>query len=192
MIPVTNLRNGTCFSDECNLYQVLTYEHVKMGRGSATIRVKIKNLKSGATTIKSFISGAKVREAIPEKRDLQYLYSNETVKQSNNRTYVFMDPVTFEQFEISEEKIRDQAAFLQEGMTVKIMFYQNEPLTIQLPIKMPFKIKETESGYKGNSATNIFKDAILENGLKLKVPLFVQIGDQIVVDTRTGVYVERV
>lgn len=185
MIPVTNLKNGTCFTDSGSLFQVLTYEHVKMGRGSATIRVKIKNLKSQATTIKSFISGAKVDEATLEKRDLQYLYSNGT-------TYIFMDPGTFEQVEMSEEKIGDQAAFLQDGMTVKIMFYQNEPLTIELPIKMEFKIKETEPGYKGNSATNIFKDATLKNGLKIKVPLFVKTGDRIVVDTRTAEYVERV
>ena len=185
MIPVTNLRNGTYFTDEGNLYQVLTYEHIKVGRGSATIRVKIKNLKSGSTTIKSFISGAKVDEATLEKKDLQYLYRQA-------ETFVFMDPVTFEQVEMDEEKIGDQASFLQDGMTARILLYQNEALGIELPIKMQFKIKETEPGYKGNSATNIFKDATLESGLKLKVPLFVETGDKIVVDTRTGVYVERV
>lgn len=184
MIPVTNLRTGACFTDGKDLFLVLTYEHVKMGRGTATIRVKVKNLKSGATTEKSFISGAKVEEASLSKKEMQYLY-----KATN---FVFMDPQTFEQVELSAEKIEEAASYLQEGMMVKILFYQDEPLTLELPIKMEFDVAETEPGIRGNSATNIFKDAILSNGLKIKVPLFVKLGDRILVDTRTGEYEERV
>lgn len=184
MIPVTNLRTGACFTDGKDLFLVLTYEHVKMGRGTATIRVKVKNLKSGATTEKSFISGAKVEEASLAKKEMQYLY-----KATN---FVFMDPQTFEQVELSAEKIADAVPYLQEGMTVKILFHQEEPLTLELPIKMEFTVAETEPGIRGNSATNIFKDAVLSNGLKIKVPLFVKLGDRILVDTRTGEYEERV
>lgn len=184
MIPVTNLRAGACFSEDNNLYQVLNYEHVKLGRGTANIKLRTKNLRTGAITEKTFISGARVEEAVLEKRDAQYLY-----KISN---YVFMDPTTFEQFELSGEKIGDRGIYLKEGMTVKILFYQDEPLAIELPIKMEFAVVETEPGYRGNSATNIFKEAILENGLKIKVPLFVNINDKILLDTRTGEYIARV
>lgn len=190
MIPVTNLRNGACFAEDNNLYQVLNYEFVKLGRGTATIKLKTKNLRTGTTTDRTFISGARVQEAALEKKDVQYLYSN---KQSGSgTTYAFMNPITFEQFELTSAKIGEQAVYLQEGMIVKIIFYQDEPLTIDLPIKMEFKIAETEPGYRGNSATNIFKDAILENGLKIKVPLFVNINDKVLVDTRNDEYVERV
>jgi len=184
MIPVTNLRAGTCFLDGDNLYQVLTYEHIKLGRGTATIKLKIKNLKSKIIVEKTFISGAKVEEAVLEKKEAQYLYSNSGV-------FVFMNLKTFEQFELSADKIGEQRVFLQEGMMVKILFYENEPLAVELPIKMEFTVAETEPGFRGNSVTNLFKDAILENGLKIKVPLFINIGDRVVVDTRTGEYVER-
>lgn len=193
MISVTNLRSGTCFTDGKDLFQVLSYEHTKLGRGTANIKVKIKNLKSGAVLEKTFISGAKVQEAALEKKEARYLYSNVAMKQSSHgTTYVFMDPKTFEQFELAEDKIGEITHFLKEGSGYKILFYQEEPLTVELPIKMEFMVSETEPGYRGNSATNIFKEAILENGLKVKVPLFVKIGDQVLVDTRTGDYQERV
>lgn len=192
MIPVTNLRAGTCFTDGKDLFQVLSYEHVKLGRGTANIKIKVKNLKTGATTEKTFVSGARVEETVLEKREAQYLYNNLTMQQFNNGTYIFMDPKTFEQFELGGEKIGEQGPFLKEGMTLKILFYKNEPLTIELPIKMDFVVAETGPGIRGNSATNIFKEAILENGLKVKVPLFVKIGERIIIDTRSGEYVERV
>lgn len=185
MIPVTNLRAGACFTEENNLFQVLNYEFVKLGRGTATIKTKIKNLRSGSIVEKVFISGAKVQEANLDKKEVQYLYKNGT-------NYVFMEPNTFEQFELPAGKIGEQAAYLKDGISVKVLFYQDEPLTIELPIKMEFTVAETEPGYRGNSATNIFKDAILENGVKIKVPLFVNMGEKIIVDTRTNEYVQRV
>ncbi len=185
MIPVTNLRAGACFSDNKDIYQVLTYEHTKMGRGTATIRVKIKNLRSGSTTEKSFISGAKVQEAILERKDTQYLY------QDKNKLFFFMDPLTFEQFELDQTKVSDAAPYLKEGATVKILIFNGEPLSLEIPIKMDFLVSETGPEIRGNSATNIFKEAVLENGLKLTVPLFVKIGDRVRVDTRTGEYEER-
>ncbi len=185
MIPVTNLRTGACFTEDGNLFQVLNYEFVKLGRGTATIKTKVKNLRSGSTTEKVFISGAKVQEANLDKKEVQYLYKNGT-------NFVFMDPNTFEQFELQAQKIGEQAAYLTDGINVKIMFYEAEPLAVELPIKMEFAIAETEPGYRGNSATNIFKDAVLKNGIKVKVPLFVEIGEKILVDTRTNEYVQRV
>jgi elongation factor P len=184
MITVTNLRAGACFIEGKDIFQVLSYEHVKLGRGTANIKVKVKNLRSGSTIERTFISGARVQEAILEKREAQFLYRTDN--------FIFMDPLSFEQFELAEEKIGQAAPFLKEGMIIKILFYQEEPLATELPIKMEFTVSETDAGFRGNSATNIFKDALLENGLKVRVPLFVKIGDRVLIDTRTSEYVERI
>lgn len=184
MIVVTELRAGTIFEESGNLLQVLSYEHIKMGRGSANIKVKVKNLRTGATTEKSFINGAKVNDVIVFKRDLQYLY-----KDINNA--YFMNPQTFEQVEIPLKLIENDIYYLKDGENVNISFLGNEPLSVNLPPKMVFVVNETASGVKGNSATNVFKEALLENGLKVKVPLFVKDGDKVRIDTRTGAYTEK-
>lgn len=183
MISVTDLRSGTIFEDEGQIYQVLSYEHIKMGRGSATIKVKVKNLKSGAITQKGFINGAKVNSVNTAKREYQFLYKN-------GENAYFMDPVSFEQISVSLQKIPEQH-FLKEGKCFSINFLEDEPLIINFPPKMEFEVKETGPSIRGNSATNIYKDAILENGFKTKVPLFVKNGDLIRVDTRSGEYTER-
>ncbi|MBI3384719.1 elongation factor P [Candidatus Gottesmanbacteria bacterium] len=199
MISVTDLRSGATFTEEGQIFKVLKYEHTKMGRGTATIKVKIKNLKTGSTTEKSFISGARVQETNLEKKEVQYLYSEGRGPASpaggskvEDRKYIFMDPRTFEQFTIFGTRISDEAKFLQDGINVQVMFWNGEPLSIELPIKMDFKVVVCDPGVKGNSATNIYKDATLENGLRLKVPLFIQEGQAVRIDTRTGEYVERV
>jgi len=194
MISATDLRSGVTFSDGKDIFQVLSYEHIKLGRGTANIKVKVKNLKTGAITEKSFISGAKVEEASVEKKETQYLYNNNKsqIGKSKSQNFVFMDRVSFEQFELTEDGVGEAAPFLKEGMEVKILFWQGIPLSVELPIKMGFKVKDTGPVIRGNSAVNIYKEAILENGLKLKVPLFIKVDDTILVDTRTGVYVERV
>ncbi len=185
MISVTDLRAGSAFIEDGNLMKVLKYEHVKMGRGTATIKVKVKNMRSGSTTEKSFISGARVQEASLNKKELQYLYKEKS-------DYVFMDPISYEQYTLKSEIPGDDVNYLQEGGNVQILFYDDEPLAIEVPIKMDFKVTETDPGVKGNSATNIYKDAVLANGMHVKVPLFVQEGDLIRIDTRTGDYAERV
>ncbi len=192
MISVTDLRSGATFSEDGQIFKVLKYEHTKMGRGTATIKVKIKNLKTGSIIEKSFISGARVQETTLEKRETQYLYAEGRGQKVEDRTYVFMDPRTFEQFTISGSRISEEAKFLQDGINVWVMFWNDEPLSIEIPIKMDFKVVECDPGVKGNSATNIYKDATLENGLVLKIPLFVQEGQTVRIDTRTGEYVERV
>lgn len=184
MISVTDLKAGTVFEDQGQIFQVLSYEHIKLGRGSATIKVKVKNVKTGSTTEKGFINGAKVNDIQIPKRQLQYLYKD------SDSAY-FMDPLTFEQIPVSLEKIEYEHQFLKEGDTYTVSFLKEEPLTINLPPKMDLEVAETEPGVKGNSATNIFKDAILENGLKTKVPLFIKVGDKVRIDTRTHSYTEK-
>lgn len=184
MIGVQELRAGVIFEENGNLLQVLSYEHIKMGRGSANIKVRVRNLRSGATTDKSFINTAKVNDVLVFKRDLQFLY-----KDSENA--YFMNPQTFEQVEISLKLVGSDVYYLKEGETVNISFLSQEALSVNLPPKMVFVVKETAAGVKGNSATNVFKDAILENGLKVKVPLFIKEGDRIRIDTRTGAYTEK-
>jgi len=184
MVPVNDLRSGATFIQGKDIFAVLSYEHVKMGRGNATIRLKIRNLRSGAIVEKSFISGSSVDPINLDKADAQYLYRS-------GSAYVFMDMVTFEQFEIPQRIVGEYGGFLTEGLAVKVLSYESEPLSLELPLKMEFIIKDTPPGVKGNSATNIWKDAVLETGKRVKVPLFVDTGDRIRVDTRTGEYVER-
>lgn len=192
MISVTDLRSGATFTEDGQIFKVLKYEHTKMGRGTATIKVKIKNLITGSTTEKSFISGARVQDTTLEKRETQFLYAEGGGLRIEDRKYIFMDPRTFEQFIILGSRISEEAKFLQEGINVQVMFWNNEPLSIEIPIKMDFKVIECDPGVKGNSVTNIYKDATLENGLHLKVPFFIQEGQAVRIDTRTGEYVERV
>ena len=184
MIGVQDLRAGTIFEDNGNLLQVLTYEHVKMGRGSATIRVKIRNLRSGSTVEKSFINTAKVNDVQVLKKDLQYLYKD------SDFAY-FMNPTTFDQVGIPLKIVGSDSYYLKEGESYNISFLKDEALSVNLPPKMVFTVSETAPGAKGNSATNVFKDAILENGLNVKVPMFIKEGDKVRVDTRSGAYTEK-
>lgn len=185
MIGVTELRSGTIFEDQGTLYQVLSYEHIKMGRGSANIKVKVKNIRNGATTEKSFINGARVHNVQVVKKDLQYLYKDEDAA-------IFMNPTTFEQILVSLKTLGDDVSYLKEGETYSLSFLEDEVLSLNLSPKMEFKVIETGPSLRGNSATNIFKDAILENNIKTKVPLFINTGDRIRIDTRTGSYSEKV
>lgn len=183
MIPVTNLRAGTIFEDRGEIFKVLNYEHVKVGRGSASVRVKVQNLKTGSITDKSFISNAKVQSARVDKQEYQYLYKD-------SESAIFMNPKTFEQVSIPL-KILSEHVFLKEGENFSINFLNDKPLSLNLPPKMELVVKDTGPGLRGNSATNIYKDAILENGLTIRVPLFIKTGDRIRVDTRTKEYTER-
>lgn len=184
MIGVQELRSGIIFEEDGNLLQVLSYEHIKMGRGSANIKVKVKNLRSGSTTDKSFINTAKVNDVSVFKKDVSYLY-----KDSENA--YFMNPQTFEQIEIPLKLIGSDVNYLKEGESINVSFLGEEALSINLSPKMIFEVIETAPGVKGNSATTAFKDAVLENGITLKVPPFIKIGDRIRVDTRTGTYTEK-
>jgi elongation factor P len=184
VIGVTELRAGTIFEENGSLLQVLSYEHIKMGRGSANIKVRVKNVRTGTTIDKSFINGAKVNDVQVLKKDLQYLYKDA-------EGAYFMNPQTFDQVSVLLKMIGSDAYYLKEGESYNISFLGDEALSINLPPKMVFAVSETADGTKGNSATNVFKEAILENGLTVKVPQFIKVGEKVRIDTRTGAYTEK-
>lgn len=185
MIPVTDLRAGKAFEVDGMPLIVIQYKHTKMGRGTASIKIKARNLKNGSIIEKTFISGAKVAPIETQLKKVQYLYQDED-------DFCFMDPKTFNQFSLSSDLLDGQEKFLKEGEEFKILFWDDKPLSLELLTSMIFKIKETSPGVKGSSAVNSFKPAVLDNGLSLNVPLFINIGDKVKVDTRTGQYMERV
>ena len=188
MILVNDLRSGTAFFDNGQAWVVIKFEAIKMGRGSSTIKVKVRNLKTGAIIEKSFINAEKVEEANTTKRPLQFLYRQD-------ETLFFMDPRTFEQLSLPLQLVDEQAKYLREGNTVIVVFLEEHdqtiPLSIELPMKMEFTVAETDPGVKGDSAVNIYKSAKLDNGMSVKVPLFISGGDKVVIDTRTGEYTSR-
>lgn len=184
MINVTDLRAGVTFQLNGVPYVVLKYAHNKIGRGSANVRIEMRNLRTGAVEEKTFMSGAKLDVAPTTKRRMQYLYNDE-------KSAVFMNPTTFEQVEIAKTIVGQEMKFLKEGQTVDILFWGDQALSILLPPKLTLKIAHADPGVKGNSATNVWKQVLLENGMQVKTPLFIKTGDSVVVDTRTGEYVER-
>ncbi len=184
-LNATELRTGTVFSEDGSLFQVVTYEHIKMGRGSGTIKVKVKNLRSGATVEKSFITGARVDQANVEKKRAQFLYKD-------GSEFNFMDPVSFEQFSLPEQVVGENAKYLQEGLELNLIVSEEEALGLELPNNLIYTIAETGPGERGNTVSNVYKEATLDNGLVVKVPMFMKVGEKVKVDTRTGQYVERV
>lgn len=184
MIDVNELRKGVTFELDNELFRVLEYEHHKPGRGKATIRIKAKNLRTGTTLEKSFISGDRVQEADLEYHNVQYLYSD-------GAYYHFMDEDTYEQPAISSETIGDAANYLTENLSIKLTFYQNEPLDIDLPITVDLEVVEAEVAVRGDTATGVNKKVTTETGLNVQVPNFIEVGDVIRVDTRSGTYITR-
>ncbi len=185
MLNANELRSGAVFTEDGQILQVLTYEHIKMGRGSGNIKVKVRNLRSGSVTEKSFITGARVEEANVEKKKAQYLYRD-------GDQFHFMDPASFEQFALSGSVVGDQGKYLQDGMEIILMVSDEEALGLELPNNIIYTISETGPGEKGNTVSNVFKEASLDNGMIVKVPMFMKVGDKVKIDTRTGQYVERV
>lgn len=185
MISVTELRAGTVFEEDGNLYVVISYEHIKMGRGSANIKVKVKNIRQGSTTEKGFTNGARVNNVQVFKRDVQYLYKD-------GESAYFMDPTSFEQILIPLDLIGTDGAYLKEGESFNVSFLDKEALALNLPPKMDFVVSEADPGVKGNTTSNIYKDATLDNGLRTRVPLFIKAGDKVRIDTRTGEYSQKV
>ncbi|MBI2011760.1 elongation factor P [Candidatus Daviesbacteria bacterium] len=194
MLNVNDLRNGAVFKESGNLFQVLTYEHIKMGRGSGTIKVKVKNLKTNSITEKSFITGAKVEEADVEKRKAQFLYKQSLPAEAgrDGENFYFMDNENFEQFPLSQGTLGDDFKYLKEGLEVALITGEGQALALELPNSIVYTISETGPEEKGNSVSNVYKEAVMDNGLIVKVPMFMKIGEKVKVDTRTGSYVERV
>lgn len=185
MIDVNDLRKGVTFELDNELFKVLEYEHHKPGRGKATIRVKARNLRTGTILEKTFISGDRVQDVRLEYHNVQYLYND-------GQLYHFMDLETFEQPAIPAEVIGDAAKYLKEGLEVKLTFYQNEPLDIDLPVTVDLDVVKAEVAVRGDTATGVTKKVTTETGLEVQVPNFVEEGDTIRVDTRTGAYLTRV
>ncbi|OGH12926.1 MAG: elongation factor P [Candidatus Levybacteria bacterium RIFCSPHIGHO2_01_FULL_40_10] len=183
MVSVNELRAGSTFEEDENIFKVLAFEHIKMGRGSANIKVKVINLRNGSTTEKGYTNGAFVSDIMLSKREYQFLYKD------GDSAY-FMDPATFDQKEVPLKSLSN-AIYLKEGETVSLQFFGDEALDLILPPKINLKVVDTAPGVKGNSASNVYKDATLENGITTRVPLFINNGDNIVVDTRDGSYTKR-
>ncbi len=184
MISVTELRAGTVFDDKGEYFLVLQYEHIKMGRGSGTVKVKVKNLTTGATIEKSFTTGARVNEAGLDRKKVQYLYRDE-------EGFHFMDTASYEQFSLGDRLVSDFAPYLREGLEVTLFAIGEDPMYIEIPKILEYRVTQTGGSARGNTVGAAQKDAVLENGLTVKVPLFIKSEEMIRVDTRTGQYVER-
>ena len=185
MIDVNTLRKGVTFELDDSLFKVLEYSHHKPGRGKATIKVKAVNLRTGTILEKSFISGDRVQEAQLDFHNVQYLYTDGDL-------YYFMDLETFEQSAIPTNIIADTANYLKENMEIKLTFYQGEPLDIEIPITVDLLVTQAEMAVRGDTATGVNKKVVTETGLEVQVPAFVNEGDTIRVDSRSGTYVTRV
>lgn len=185
MIGVQDLRKGTTYTEDNELWRVLDYQHIKAGRGNATIRVKVRNVRTGTTMEKTYPSGSRVQDVRLDHAEVQYLYHEGDL-------YTFMNMETFEQPILHKEMLGDAVNFLTDGMTVDLESYEGEPISVTLPTTVDLEVIETEPGFAGDTATNATKPAIVSTGYQVKVPLFVNIGDKIRIDTRTGEYVTRV
>lgn len=185
MLNVTDLKNGIYFKEDDVPYEVLKYEHIKMGRGTATVKVKVKNMINGSIVMKSYISGNRVEEAYLDEQHAAYQYRTGT-------DFVFKAEDEEEPIELPREKVGEQGKFLKKGMQVRILKYEEEPLSIGLPIKATYTVKEAPPDARGNSTTASYKEVIIDTNATVKAPMFIKEGDEIIVDTRTGEYVSRV
>ena len=185
MISAGDFRNGLTFEFEGNVYQVVEFQHVKPGKGAAFVRTKMKNVISGAVVERTFNPTEKVEQARIERKEMEYLYEH-------GGLYYFMDQETYEQTPLSEEQLGDALKFIMENMTVKILSYKGNVFAVEPPTNVELKVIETEPGVKGNTATNVTKPAKVESGAVITVPMFVNEGDVIRIDTRTGEYLARV
>ena len=180
-----DFRNGTTFEMDGNVFKVVEFQHVKPGKGSAFVRTKLKNVISGAVIEKTFNPSDKYAAAQIEKREMQYLYNDSDI-------YYFMDNETYEQLPLNKEQLGDSLKFLKENMNVKILSYKGNVFSVEPPMFVELEVTYTEPGFSGNTTTTSGKPAKLETGLEIQVPLFVNIGDVLKIDTRTCEYMERV
>ena len=185
MIDANKLRKGTTFEDSGDLYKVIDYSHQKMARGGATIKTKVINLRSGAITEKTFNSGEKVKDIRLDHEDVQYLYGD-------GNLYYFMNTETYEQPALSKEILADIIPYLVDGLVVKLSTYNGEALDVELPTTVEMEVIDAEPGYAGDTATGATKLVTVTSGLEVQTPLFINIGDVIRIDTRTGNYLTRV
>lgn len=184
MISTNDFRTGLTIELDGDVYQVVDFQHVKPGKGAAFVRSKIKNLRTGSVTDRTFNAGERVARARLDRREMQYLYTD-------GSNYNFMDTENYEQLEISAAQMGDTVKFLKEEMLIQVVFHDGKILGIDLPNTVELKVVETEPGIRGDTASGGNKPATLETGLVVTVPLFVEVGDILQVDTRSGEYLRR-
>jgi elongation factor P len=185
VISTADMRKGVVVEIDGHLFTVLDYQHIKVGRGSAQVRIKVRNVRSGATSEKTFQAGEKFPRVRLENRKVEYLY-----KEGDN--YYMMDQQTYDQFAMTPDQLGDTVLYLKENGELDVQFYGEEPVGVDLPITLEFEVSETDPGFRGDTTSGGTKPARLDTGLTIQVPLFVNTGDKIKVDTRTGTYLERV
>ena len=184
MKDVTDARKGTTFEMDGHLYSVIEYQHIKIGRGSATVRLKLRDIRAGHNTEKTFQSGDKLNDVQVLQRPAQYLYSDDDF-------YYFMDQDTFDQIPMNGDQLGDALNYLKEGMMIQLSTYEGDAIGLDLPLNVELEITETGPSFKGDTAQGGTKPAVMETGITVQVPMFLNTGDMIKVDTRTGTYVER-
>ncbi len=185
MVSAGDFRNGLTIEYEGNVFQVIEFQHVKPGKGAAFVRTKLKNIKNGGVVEKTFRPTEKCPQAHIERKEMQYLYNDGTF-------YVFMDVETYDQINLTDDQVGDTLKFVKENENVKILSHKNEVFALEPPLFVELEVTETEPGFKGDTSTGATKPAIVETGAQVAVPLFVEIGDVIKIDTRTGEYLSRV
>lgn len=184
MVSVNDFRTGLTIEVDGNIWQVMEFQHVKPGKGAAFVRSKLRNMRTGAIQDKTFRGGEKVNQAHIEKHNMQYLYANGDM-------HAFMDNDTFEQIELSTAQIEEELNYLQDNMQVEVLMYGEETLGIQLPNTVKLEVIETDPSIKGNTVSGGSKPAKMDTGLTVQVPMFINQGDVLTVDTRTGEYISR-
>ncbi|MBQ3081648.1 MAG: elongation factor P [Clostridia bacterium] len=185
MISAGDFRNGITFEMDGNVMQVIEFQHVKPGKGAAFVRTKMRNVISGGVVETSFNPTAKFPTAIVERKDMEYSYNDGDL-------YYFMDMETYDQVPLNADKLPDNFKFVKEGMTCRLVSYKGNVFSVEPPTFVELEVTDTEPGFKGNTATNALKPATLETGAEVRVPMFVDTGDVLKIDTRTGEYLERV
>lgn len=184
MISAGDFRNGVTFELDGNVVSVVEFQHVKPGKGAAFVRTKLKNIMKGTVVERTFNPNDKYPEAFIDRKDMQYLYND-------GNLYYFMDVASFEQVPINESVLGNNFKFVKENMECKVLCYKGNVFGVEPPFFVELKVEQTEPGIKGDTATNVMKPAKLETGAEIRVPLFVNEGDTIRIDTRTGQYMER-
>jgi len=185
MVQASSTRSGMVLDIDNELYSVVEVQHIKPGKGGAFSRLKLKNLKTGRVVEKSFRAEEKLTDVRIERKPMQYLYYSEN-------QYFFMDTETFEQIAVDAEIVKDVVLYLKEGDNVDILFREHVPVSIELPFFVELKVTQTDPGVRGDTASGGTKPATLETGAVVQVPLFIEEGDVLKIDTRTGEYIERV
>ncbi|MCA1834173.1 MAG: elongation factor P [Actinomycetota bacterium] len=185
MVTTNDLKNGMVLEIDGNLWSVMFFQHHKPGKGQAVVRTKLRNVRTGAVVERTFNAGVKVEQAMLDKREMSYLYHD-------GQHYIFMDSSTYDQLSVEEQEIGDGVQWLKEGQTAMLALYEGRPVSVELPASVELEIQHTDPGVKGDRVSGAMKPATLETGATVQVPLFVETGDRIKVDTRTGEYLTRV